>query len=39
MALGFTQLLRELSTGCIPGGKARPAGNSDDLTTIYGLTV
>jgi hypothetical protein len=34
MALGLTQPLIEMSTGNLPGGKARPARKADNLTAI-----
>jgi hypothetical protein len=34
MALGSTQLLTEMSTVNVPGGKGRPARKADDLTAI-----
>jgi hypothetical protein len=34
MALGSTQLLREMSTRNLPGGKGRPARKADKLTAI-----
>jgi hypothetical protein len=34
MALGFTQLLTEVSTRNIPGGKAQPAHKADILTVV-----
>jgi hypothetical protein len=34
MTLGSTQPLTEMSTRSLPGGKARPAPKTDNLTTI-----
>jgi hypothetical protein len=34
MALGSTQLLTELSTRNLPGGKGRPTRKADNFTTI-----
>jgi hypothetical protein len=34
MALGSTQLLTEMSTRNLPGGKGRPARKADNLTAI-----
>jgi hypothetical protein len=34
MALGSTQLLREMSTRNLPGGKGWPARKADNLTAI-----
>jgi hypothetical protein len=34
MALGSTQLLTEMSTRNLPGGKGRPARKGDNLTAI-----
>jgi hypothetical protein len=34
MALGSTQPLTEMSTGNLPGGKARPARKADNITAI-----
>jgi hypothetical protein len=39
MALGSTQILTEMSTMNIPGGKGRPARKADNLTTICESTV
>jgi hypothetical protein len=39
MALGSTQLITEMSTRNIPGGKGGPASKSDNLTTICELIV
>jgi hypothetical protein len=36
MVLGSTQLLTEISTRNLPGGKERPARRADDLTAIFG---
>jgi hypothetical protein len=35
MALGSTQLVTEMSTRNLPGGKKRPARRADNLTAIY----
>jgi hypothetical protein len=35
MALGSTQLLTEVSTRNLPGGKKQPARRTDNLATIY----
>jgi hypothetical protein len=35
MALGSTQLLTEISTRNLPGGKKRPAHRADNLAAIY----
>jgi hypothetical protein len=35
MALGSTQLLTELNTRNLPGGKKRPAHSADNLAAIY----
>jgi hypothetical protein len=34
MALGLTQLLTEMNTRNLPGGKGRPARGADNLTAI-----
>jgi hypothetical protein len=34
MAMGSTQLLTEMSTRNLPGGKGRPAGKANNLTAI-----
>jgi hypothetical protein len=34
MALGSTQLLTEMNTRNLPGGKERPAREADNLTAI-----
>jgi hypothetical protein len=34
MALGSTQILTEMSTRNLPGGKGRPARKADSLTAI-----
>jgi hypothetical protein len=34
IALGSTQLLTEMSTRNLPGGKGRPAREADNLTAI-----
>jgi hypothetical protein len=34
MALGLTQLLTEMSTKNLPGGKGQPARKADNLITI-----
>jgi hypothetical protein len=39
VALGSTQLLTEMSTGNLPGGKGRSARKTDNLTTICELIV
>jgi hypothetical protein len=39
MALGSTQLLTEMSTRNLPGGKGRPARKEDNLTAICEPTV
>jgi hypothetical protein len=36
MPLGSTQLLTEMSTRNLPGGKGRPAREADNLTAICG---
>jgi hypothetical protein len=35
MALGSTQPLTEISSRNIPGGKGRPARETDNLTAIF----
>jgi hypothetical protein len=35
MALGLTQLLTEMSTRNLPGGKRRPARKADNFTANY----
>jgi hypothetical protein len=35
MALGSTQVLIEMSTRNLPGGKKRPARRADNLAAIY----
>jgi hypothetical protein len=35
MALGSTQLVTEMSTRNLPGGKERPAHKADKLIAIY----
>jgi hypothetical protein len=37
MALGLTQLLTEMSTSNLPGGKKRPAHRADNLAAIREL--
>jgi hypothetical protein len=39
MALGLTQLLTEMSTRNLLGGKGRPAHKADELTAICKLIV
>jgi hypothetical protein len=39
MVLGSTQLLAEMSTRDLPGGKEQPARKADNLTVIYGPIV
>jgi hypothetical protein len=39
MVLGLTQLLTELSTRDLPGGKKQSARKADNLTAIYELIV
>jgi hypothetical protein len=39
IALGSTQLLTEMSTKNLPGGKGRPARKADNLTAICEPTV
>jgi hypothetical protein len=39
MALGLTQLLTEMSTRHLPGGKGRPVRKADNLTAICVPTV
>jgi hypothetical protein len=39
VALGSTQPLTEMSTGSLPGGKGRLAGEADSLTTICGSII
>jgi hypothetical protein len=39
MALGSIQLLTEMSTSNLPGGKGRPARKADNLTAICETTV
>jgi hypothetical protein len=34
MALGSTQLLTEITTANLPGGKGRPARKADNLTAL-----